>query len=353
MYQVLIETATIDETPPYISSGAQQLLGPGTQSHVYFTLYGAQAASEKVSVSGSDARVTYGSQGVIGLAQPEGRRSRALLARGPFTAGQRTIICLEHLAHPLDLGEIDRVVIGHTAENPGPAWYLKRVVVSDSSGQPTVFEVNRWLIAPDDEITLAREGAAETPGDQGTPVPPAPTPVPVEPLPDTGEIYQIDILSHSAARFVFNHSVNLTTFVGPGSGTDRARSLSIRYMDDMRGSNLTPEARATFSVENWVENPAKLIAHYGEYTWKDDRTLIVGPPEYGWPEQKYVRFEINQSLRDMNNQYLDRVYVLVAHVVGEAHDTTLLKVVDAGSEAITIRPTIYTAERRRTTSELF
>ncbi len=122
-----------------------------------------------------------------------------------------------------------------------------------------------------------------------------------------------------AVRFVFNDVVDQRTFRVRRTATE-PNTLSISYSGDARGTS-RGEASATSSREHWLQSRSRSVAGYGQYAWQDSRTLLIGPPEGGWPAGKYVFFEFDKSLSDDAGNALKggRDQVVVARVQSDAH----------------------------------
>lgn len=156
MYTILIETANLMETPPYVGEdGKARYLGPGTQGVVYFTLYGKEnQASQQVRIvsTGSDAgKVSCGE-----LATGMRVDVNGLPDRKPFQQGKTARLVLTTELLP-PLGKLNKLVIGHTPADAGLGWYLKQVIIADEKGQVYRFPCNQWLIADRAELSLPVE----------------------------------------------------------------------------------------------------------------------------------------------------------------------------------------------------
>lgn len=156
MYTILIETANLMETPSYVGEdGKARYLGSGTQGVVYFTLYGEKNhASQQIRMvsTGSDAgKVFYGQQAIGVSVDVNG-----LPDRKPFQQGKTARLALTTELLPT-LGKLTKLVIGHTPTDAWLGWYLKRVIITDETGQSFVFPCNRWLIADESELSLPVE----------------------------------------------------------------------------------------------------------------------------------------------------------------------------------------------------
>lgn len=105
------------------------------------------------------------------------------------------------------------------------------------------------------------------------------------------------IETHDAVRFVFNDTVDVSTFHSAGR-LPRERSLSIRYMDNIYGAALSDEVSADGSGAEWLE--ARVLKEPGHFVWESERTLVFGPPVGGWQPSKFVRFEFADSVADVH-----------------------------------------------------
>lgn len=121
-----------------------------------------------------------------------------------------------------------------------------------------------------------------------------------------------------AVRFVFNDVVDRRTFRVRRTAAE-PNTLSISYSDDAQGTSRA-EASATSSREHWLQSRSRSVSGYGQYAWQDSRTLLIGPPEGGWPAGKYVFFEFDKSLSDDAGNALKggRDQVVVARVQSDA-----------------------------------
>lgn len=121
-----------------------------------------------------------------------------------------------------------------------------------------------------------------------------------------------------AVRFVFNDVVDRRTFRVRRT-TAEPNTLSISYADDARGA-ARQEASATSSRGHWMQSHSDSVAGYGQYAWRDSQTLLIGPPEGGWPAGKFIFFEFDKSLSDDAGNALKggRDQVVVAHVQSDA-----------------------------------
>lgn len=121
-----------------------------------------------------------------------------------------------------------------------------------------------------------------------------------------------------AVRFVFNDVVDRRTFRVRRTNTE-PNTLSISYADDARGAT-RQEASATNSRGHWTQSRSRSVAGYGQYAWHDSQTLLIGPPEGGWPAGKYIFFEFDKSLSDDAGNALKggRDQVVVARVQSDA-----------------------------------
>ncbi len=128
----------------------------------------------------------------------------------------------------------------------------------------------------------------------------------------------VSIRPLDAVRFVFNDVVDRRTFRIRRTSAE-PNALSISYADDARGTGRT-EAAATGAREPWLESRSRNVTGYGQYAWQDSRTLLIGPPEGGWPAGKYVFFEFDKSLKDdVGNALKDgRDQVVVARIQSDA-----------------------------------
>lgn len=156
MYTILIETANLMETLPYVGEDSKaRYLGPGTQGVVYFTLYGKEnQASQQVRIvsTGSDAsKVSYGE-----LATGVSVDVNGLPDRKPFQQGKTARLVLTTELLP-PLGKLNKLVIGHTPTDAKLGWYLKQVIITDEEGQIFRFPCNQWLIADRAELSLPVE----------------------------------------------------------------------------------------------------------------------------------------------------------------------------------------------------
>ena len=144
----------------------------------------------------------------------------------------------------------------------------------------------------------------------------------------------LSIQRNEAVRITFNHDVNLATF-DPTRDNGRARSLSIRSMDNVNGAktNLSEELSATNvgPFMDWTKsaNPLQLSAN-GTYLWEDLRNFIIAPPHGGWPDGKFIRFEFDRSLTDTSgNSLRDKrdqvVFLLVSARVDIRIDSPIKK----------------------------
>ncbi|HEX2913796.1 MAG TPA: hypothetical protein VH186_23525 [Chloroflexia bacterium] len=135
----------------------------------------------------------------------------------------------------------------------------------------------------------------------------------------------VEIRPLDGVRFVFNDAVDRNTLRVTRTPTGLANTLSIRYVNDPEGKVLSEEVRASRSSVNWIENRTGQINGYGQYAWESDRSLIIGPPEGGWPQGKFVRFEFDRSLSDDAGNHLihDRDQVIIASVRAELYCTIL------------------------------
>lgn len=128
-----------------------------------------------------------------------------------------------------------------------------------------------------------------------------------------------------AVRFVFNDTVDRRTFrVKYEAVRDGDNTLSITYADDRAGSSRA-EVQATASRRHWVESRAGTIVGYGQYVWEDSRTLLIGPPEGGWLQGRYVFFEFDEDLSDDAGNKLKggRDQVVIARVRHDIRCTIL------------------------------
>jgi hypothetical protein len=121
-----------------------------------------------------------------------------------------------------------------------------------------------------------------------------------------------------AVRFVFNDVVDRKTFRVRRTAAE-PNTLSISYSDDVRDA-AREEASATSSREHWVQSRSSSVSGYGQYAWHDSRTLLIGPPEGGWPAGKLVFFEFDKSLSDDEGNALKggRDQVVMARVQSDA-----------------------------------
>ncbi len=128
----------------------------------------------------------------------------------------------------------------------------------------------------------------------------------------------VSIRPLDAVRFVFNDVVDRRTFRVRRTSAE-PNTLSISFADDARGTGRT-EAAATSAREPWLESRSRSVSGYGQYAWQDSRTLLIGPPEGGWPAGKYVFFEFDKSLKDDAGNALKggRDQVVVARVQSDA-----------------------------------
>lgn len=121
-----------------------------------------------------------------------------------------------------------------------------------------------------------------------------------------------------AVRFVFNDVVDRKTFRVRRTNTE-PNTLSISYAEDVKGTT-REEASATNSREHWVQSRTRSVSGYGQYAWQDSQTLLIGPPEGGWPQGMYVFFEFDKSLSDDAGNALKggRDQVVIARVQSDA-----------------------------------
>lgn len=128
----------------------------------------------------------------------------------------------------------------------------------------------------------------------------------------------VSIRPLDAVRFVFNDVVDRRTFQVRRTSAE-PNALSISYADDAQGTGRT-EGAATDARAPWLESRSRNITGYGQYAWQDSRTLLIGPPEGGWPAGKYVFFEFDKSLKDDAGNALKggRDQVVVARIQSDA-----------------------------------
>lgn len=70
----------------------------------------------------------------------------------PFTILQTDEFHLE----AVDLGGVDKVIVGHTTVGRGKGWYCERVVVMETDDRQAVFPCNRWLDTGIDDREIER-----------------------------------------------------------------------------------------------------------------------------------------------------------------------------------------------------
>lgn len=133
----------------------------------------------------------------------------------------------------------------------------------------------------------------------------------------------VEIRSMDGVRFVFNDTVDRRTLRVEKAGSGKGNTLSIRYTEDVDGADDVSGAAALKTGTSWSENRGGRITGYGQYAWESDRALIVGPPEGGWPQGKYVRFEFDRSVSDDAGNHLvnDQDQIIVASVRSEVYCT--------------------------------
>lgn len=136
----------------------------------------------------------------------------------------------------------------------------------------------------------------------------------------------VEICSTDGVRFVFNDTIDRSTLRverGSSGSSGQGNTLSIRYVDQIDGNEGLSAAAARPAGMSWRENRSGRISGYGEYAWEIDRTLIIGPPEGGWSQGKYVRFEFDRSVsNDAGNHLInDQDQVIIASVRSEIYCT--------------------------------
>lgn len=133
----------------------------------------------------------------------------------------------------------------------------------------------------------------------------------------------VEIRSMDGVRFVFNDTVDRRTLRVEKAGSGKGNTLSIRYTEDVDGKEDLAGAAALKMGTSWTENRGGKITSYGQYAWESDRTLIVGPPEGGWPQGKFVRFEFDRSVSDDAGNRLvnDQDQIIIASVRSEIYCT--------------------------------
>jgi hypothetical protein len=152
LYKIHLDTANLVEAPLYVrpQDNCPLFLGPGTKAAVHLTLYGAQGVSQPITVSGATGKILYGATETGGIPLVHGYADRQ-----PFGAGKRATIVLTP-EPPLDIGAVEKIIIGCNRQGPGPEWFLLRITVEGESGQSFVFPCRQWLVG--DELDLRPEG---------------------------------------------------------------------------------------------------------------------------------------------------------------------------------------------------
>jgi hypothetical protein len=150
VYKLYIDTANLVEAPPYVrpEDNRPLFLGPGTKAAVHMTLYGNQGVSQPITVSGATGKVLYGETDTGSIPLVNGYADRE-----PFHAGKRATIVLKP-EPPVDVGAVEKIVIGHNRQGPSPEWFLLRITIEDGAGQAFVFPCQQWLVGDEFDLRL-------------------------------------------------------------------------------------------------------------------------------------------------------------------------------------------------------
>nr|XP_039257172.1 lipoxygenase homology domain-containing protein 1-like [Styela clava] len=132
-------TAQNEHSPPVlryiVSVHTGDLWNAGTEANVYITLYGTlgDSGSRLLQVNGKPKQLHKGSNDVF-----------------RFEA--------------VDLGTLQRLVVGHDGAGPGAGWYLERIIVREDrvGSDEYIFHCDRWLDESQDDRKIVREIFVET-----------------------------------------------------------------------------------------------------------------------------------------------------------------------------------------------
>lgn len=309
MYTIIVETGAIAPVAP---PNENHDTDPGTEATIHFVLHGEKNTSQDISVSGKTGEIRYGSEPVGRLAQIRATDGTLTESTTPFLAGQTAV--LEVAVEGLELGALHSVEISHNGSTT--TWYPLGIEIEDAGHGTTYYaEIDTWLSLEQKSVECELVSDYTTPDGEVSP---------------KDDIVRIDLSREllsirptDGVRFTFNDAVDLESF-DPTRPEGRARSLSIRYTDELEGGNISPEVSATVGERtDWTLAESGVLTSAGTYIWEDERTLVLAPPEGGWPYGRCVRFEFDRSLHDDagNRMREDRDQVIVVRVTAEVSIT--------------------------------
>jgi len=123
--------------------------------------YTVEVHTGDVKYAGTDANVTIQ---IFGGAGDTGTRQLQNKWKNDFERGHVDIFAVE----AADLGELERVRIGHDGTGFGAGWHLDKVVVKRPEAEDIVFECGRWLDQKQEDGLTERELFPEGSGRQST-----------------------------------------------------------------------------------------------------------------------------------------------------------------------------------------
>lgn len=288
MYTVRISTtdSQSEHRKPFLEADGRirKFVGHGTTGDVYFKFYGSSGSTRLVRISGRDGQITYDGvstpirlKRIAGTSDPDWE---------PFEAGETVEIMLPDVS--LQLGNITKLIIGldyGNTRHAGKAWHLDEVVICDETRKTAfVFSYRDWLA-----VTL-----------------PYKTEVTLTPNHQPPNLF-LSITPFDAIQVKFNEAVDHASFRLGASG--ETASCTIRYMDDYHGLNLTDD------ITGWRENTPGTPFAPAQYLWNDAQTLLIGPPQQGWPLSRFVCIDFTQALRSNQGNALIAQKQIIAQVI--------------------------------------
>lgn len=112
--------------------------------------YTVEVHTGDVRGAGTDANVYIQ---IFGTSGDSGSRQLQNKWKNDFERGHIDLFSLE----AADLGELERVRIGHDGSGYGAGWYLDKIVIKGANIQEAVFPCNRWLDKKEDDGLTERE----------------------------------------------------------------------------------------------------------------------------------------------------------------------------------------------------